>query len=129
MTMKKFSYYIPAILFLVVMLGSCEKDYLTPKKVEINTPVSFSKDVVPILTEDCAKAGCHVSGAHTPDLSASSAYDQLTGLGYVDTTNAEASILYKMITATTNPMPPNGKLTPDEIGYILAWIKQGAQNN
>jgi hypothetical protein len=110
-------------------MTSCEKDYLTKKKVEITTPVSFATDIVPILTEDCSIAGCHVAGGPPPNLTAAKAYDELTGLGYVDTSNAEQSLLYKRIVATVNPMPPSAPLTAEEIGYILAWIKQGAQNN
>jgi len=120
---------LSALLFLVIVFASCEKAYLTKQQVEINEPVSFSNHLVPIFNASCAVPTCHVAGGPPPDLTASKAYDELTQLGYVDTTNAEGSILYKLITSTTNPMPPNEPLKPAEIGYILAWIKQGAQNN
>lgn len=126
--MKKYK-FISLLLISLLIMNACEKDYLTPKKVDINFPVSFVENVVPILTEDCATPTCHVSGAQSPNLSASNAYDELTGLGYVDTTNAEESLLFKRIIATIKPMPPATKLSAEEIGYILAWIKQGAQNN
>ena len=126
--MKKYK-FISLLLISLLIMNACEKDYLTPKKVDINFPVSFAENVVPILTEDCATPTCHVSGAQSPNLSASKAYDELTGLGYVDTTNAEESLLFKRIIATIKPMPPATKLSAEEIGYILAWIKQGAQNN
>lgn len=129
MIMKKAKYSFACIFFCFMLLASCEKDYQNSAVVDVNTPVSFSKEVVPILIEDCATINCHVSGAQSPDLSAVSAYDQLTGLGYIDTTNAAGSILYQRITATTKPMPPSGKLNAQEIAFILAWIKQGAQNN
>ena len=128
MIMKNISYSI-ILLFALIAWAGCEKDYLSTQQVEITAQVSFSKDVVPILTQDCATPNCHVAGGTSPNLSADQAYDELNGLGYVDTTNAEESILYKRITATTDPMPPSEKLTPEEIGYILAWIKQGALNN
>lgn len=128
--MKTYLTTLLALSALALFMNSCEKAYLTPQKVEITEPVSFLADVQPILTEDCAVPTCHVSGQHAPNLTASKAYDELTQLGYVDTSNAEGSKLYKSITATTGkPMPPNGRLAPEEIGYILAWIKQGAQNN
>jgi hypothetical protein len=126
--MKKYS-IVTALFMIVLFQAGCEKDYLTPKKVEIDFPVSFSQDIVPILTEDCAIPTCHVSGGTPPNLSADKAYDELTGLGYVDTTNAEQSILYVRITSTVKPMPPTERLTAEEIGYILAWIKQGALTN
>lgn len=128
MIMKKLR-YIYLFLFSLFAFSSCEKDYQSSAVMEITEPVSFSADVLPILVEDCATPNCHVPGGPSPDLSASVAYDQLTQLGMVDTTNAEASILYKRMTETAKPMPPSGKLPPDEIAYILAWIEQGAQNN
>lgn len=126
--MKKYR-FLPLILVGLLVMNSCEKDYLTKKKVEITTPVSFATDIVPIMTEDCSIAGCHVNGGPPPNLTAAKAYDELTGLGYVDTSNAEQSLLYKRITATVAPMPPAAPMSAEEIGYILAWIKQGAQNN
>ena len=131
MTMKKFSIYFSLILCLA-FLNACEKDYYSPKTVEVTGPVSFATDIIPILTEDCAIASCHVSGAESPNLAAASAFDELTGLGYVDASNPANSRVYKLITGASNPvMPPAGNplLSPEEIGYILAWIEQGAQNN
>jgi hypothetical protein len=126
--MKKYILYI-LIVSGFMILNACEKDYLVPQVVKIDFPVSFATDVQPILTEDCAVPTCHVAGGHAPNLTAGSAYDELTGLGYVDTDNPEESLLYKRITATVKPMPPTNKLSGEEIGYILAWIEQGAQNN
>ncbi len=120
---------LSTVLYMMVILVACERDYLTPKKVEITTPVSFSNDIIPIMTRDCSIPTCHDDGGAPPNLTASKAYDELLGLGYVDTTNAEQSQLYVRVVANTNPMPPSGKLSAEETGYILAWIKQGAQNN
>ena len=120
---------IPGILFFFLLLTGCEKDYSTSKVVTIDFPVSFATNIQPIFTTDCAIPTCHVSGGAAPDLSADKAYDELTGLGYVDTANAEGSILYVRITSTVRPMPPSEKLSAEEIGLVLAWIKQGAQLN
>lgn len=114
----------------MLLSAACEKDYYqTAPAVDPNTPVSYSTQVQPIFTEDCATAGCHVTGIQSPDLSAGKSYDQLMQLGYVDTTDAESSLLYKRIISTTKPMPPTGKLSNTEISLILTWIEQGAPNN
>jgi len=84
---------------------------------------------VPIFTTECAIPTCHVNGGPPPNLIADKAYDELMGLGYVDTTNAESSILYVRMVSTTNPMPPAGVLPAEQIAYVLAWIEQGALNN
>ena len=128
--MKNPKKFLPiAALLTLFSFSACEKAYLTSKQVEITTPVSFSADLIPIFNESCATPNCHVNGGAPPNLMASDAYDQLTQLGYVDTSNAEESILYKLMTSTSNPMPPNGLLPAEEIAYVLAWIEQGAQNN
>lgn len=121
-------------LSLILLFTACEEDtFLNEPAIDLSKPVSYATQIQPIWTEDCATSGCHVTGKQTPDLSPGSSYDQLTQLGYVvtdtTTTKAEESLLYKRIIATSKPMPPDGKLSDTEISLILAWIKQGAQNN
>lgn len=124
-------------IFLICSLffiAACEKDYyLTAPQVDFTKPVSYAANIQPILTKDCATAGCHLTGLVAPDLTSANSYLELTQDPgqYVDTSNAEESQLYKRI-ISTNPgyqMPRTTKLTNAEIGLILAWIKQGAQNN
>jgi hypothetical protein len=122
------------IILLILSLGviSCEKAYISTKEVVITEPVSFAADITPIFNASCATPTCHVDGGISPNLTSSKAYDELTQLGYVDTTDAPSSILYVLITSTgSNRMPPapGASLSGEEIGYILAWIEQGAQNN
>ena len=130
--MKKFSFYLPAILAGLLMLGACEKDYLTPKQVDVTVPVSFATDIIPILAARCATQNCHDAGpqSSSPSLLAADAF---TGLEqYIDRDNPADSRVYKMIIGTSTPvMPlePNPRLTPEQIGYIFAWIEQGGQNN
>lgn len=125
--MKRFISFLS--LSLIIFMAACEKDYFAPPPVlDLATPVSFSKDVMPIFQANCYGSGCHDKGV-PPNLTASSAYDDLTMSGYVDTTNAEGSKLYMRMTAASNPMPPKGKLSGELTNKILAWIKQGAQNN
>jgi hypothetical protein len=130
----------PKIIFIflvaVLVVQACRKDYtMVPPAVELAAgTVSFDTVILPILVNNCAKSGCHVSGGQTPDLTAANAYTQLTGLGYVpqdDTSGASAknSILYKMITSTSKPMPPTSPLSGTQVAQILAWIKQGSLNN
>ncbi len=125
-------------LFLAaaIVIQACRKDFkMAPVAGPIPTGViSFDTLILPVLTSNCAKSGCHVSGGHTPDLTAANAYNQLTGLGYVpqdDTTevNAKNSFLYKAITSTSKPMPPTSPLSATQVALILTWIKQGSIHN
>ncbi len=118
------------LLMTVVILNSCSKDYTGVAPVDPNVPVSFSEQIIPIFTASCATAStCHKPGGHVPDLTPTHAYDELLGLGYVDSTNAAGSKLYTIINASSNYMPKDGKLSGDKISLIFNWIKQGAQNN
>jgi hypothetical protein len=112
------------------MLISCKKK---EKKVECTTieTVSFSKDIIPIFNSNCIS--CH-SGSNPSgklNLEESVAYSNLmeSKSGYINIDNPTQSVLYASMIATSNPMPPNGKLDKCTTDLILKWIQQKAQNN
>jgi hypothetical protein len=95
--------------------------------------VSFSKNVQPILTNNCAITNCH-SGPSPEgklNLEAANAYSQLMkkGSGYVDTINPQISVLQSYLQSKSNPMPPTGNLDECSIELISQWMKQKAKNN
>jgi hypothetical protein len=119
---------------LELFISGCQKNTtavipLMPETV--TKTVSFSKDLVPILTDNCALSGCHVKGAHAPDLTADNAYNSLTNGSYIDKSSPENSVVYERLTGELSPAMPLGKSqNPSNIdGLMLAWIKQGAKNN
>lgn len=115
---------------LVLMVNpSCNYDYLEPVEIIIPDTVSFSENILPIFDDNCAKSGCHVTGSIAPDLTPANAWFELWVYGFVDTTDAQSSILYERISSASDPMPPTGKMTEDKVQLILAWIEQGALNN
>src|SRR5579871_1695592 len=91
-----------------------------------STTVDFSKDVQPILNENCKL--CHVgTGApaglalDTPEaLMAGSASGKVVSPG-----NSKDSVLVQRITEGT--MPPSAPLSKQQIGTIAAWVDQGAK--
>ena len=95
--------------------------------------VSFSKNIVPLFTANCAISGCHSGSSPTGNLNlqSSSAYGQLNtaGTGYIDTINPTYSVLYSMLVSTSTPMPPSGSIGTCNIQLIQKWMKQGAKNN
>lgn len=99
------------------------------------TTVSFSADIIPVLTQNCATAGCHsgTSPESNLNLEASKAYASLLkrGSGYVDTINPRSSVIYSSLVSVSSPMPPNGQRPLDacELKLIEMWMKQGAKNN
>ena len=115
--------------FIVVLAAGCRKDFEQQRKLDINTTMSFSKNIQPIFNENCAKSGCHVEFGQSPNLTPVIAYDQLLELGYVDPANPEGSLLYQKVSATVKQMPPASNLSSLQINSIYAWIQQGAKNN
>ena len=91
---------------------------------------SFQDDILPILTNRCAFAGCHVTGGpYGIDLRT---YDAVIAGGndgaIVIAGNARRSELVEQI--VEGEMPPNGPPLPvAQIQLIIDWINEGAKNN
>lgn len=94
------------------------------------TSPSFNTDILPILTERCAIAKCHVvDGPHDIDLRT---YDTLMKGGdegpIVIVDNARESEIVEEI--VEGKMPPKGDpLEAAQIQLIIDWINEGAKNN
>ena len=91
---------------------------------------SFSTDIAPILTSQCAIAECHVvDGPHDIDLRT---YEALMKGGdegaIVIVGNARESEIVEEI--AEGKMPPEGpSLEAAQIQLIIDWINEGAKNN
>ena len=91
---------------------------------------SFQDDILPILINRCAFAGCHVAGG--PDGIDLRTYDAVMAGGHdgaiVIAGNARRSELVEEI--VEGEMPPNGPPLPAaQIQLIIDWINEGAKNN
>ena len=114
--------------------------------VGCSLPVSFKKDIKPILVANCLE--CHDGSGEGSSASGFSVktYDSImkgTKYGPVITPgNSESSTLYRMIAHKVDAkiqMPPHhdealakgreDALTPRQIEIIQKWIDQGAKNN
>lgn len=118
-----------------VLTFSCKKEKTSTEEFCPTPPsiVSFKKDIQPILNANCSTSGCH-SGTNPKgglNLVDSVSYMQLmdSKSGYIDTINPKESLLYNAIISTSNPMPPNGKMSVCKTDLILKWIEQKAKNN
>jgi hypothetical protein len=119
------------LLCFTVMMG-CYKTttLLVDDAPAITATVNFSTDIVPLLTTNCAKSGCH-NGTISPDLTAANAYNSLVDGNLVSTSTPANSLVYLWLTGKeAATMPLGASNNPSNInGYILAWITQGAENN
>lgn len=121
------------LVFVVLLAGviGCYKDKTVVLDTgdEVTRPVSFASDVIPIFNASCNGSGCHSSGGKSPDLSAANAFSNLFSGNYINVSDAANSELMKWMTGKkSTPMPTSG-INKDYNALVLAWIKQGAENN
>ena len=124
--MKRLLIYAGLLLFLGFGLNSCYKDVILPKVATSAPPqyVSFSNDLIPIFSTNCALSGCHVPGSQTPYLTPTLAYQQLLG-GFVNTIVPSQSTIYIQINGNMQVHIPDAT----ERQKIYDWIRNGAPNN
>lgn len=117
--------------FTMLLLIGCYKDktVLFDTGEEITRPVSFVNDIIPILNSSCNTSGCHNAGGISPDLSVVNAYTSLSNGGYINSSDPQTSELYLWMAGKKGTPMPVGGINKDFNALVLAWIKQGAQNN
>ena len=94
---------------------------LAPFLCPAQTPVSFEKEIQPILQSNCLK--CHGAKIQLAKL------DLRTREGAVRVLSpkADQSRLYRLVSGLEKPaMPMDGKLSATEIAVIKRWIDEGA---
>lgn len=132
--MKKYKYVmlLGALLAGFSLFNGCYYDEVLPEPVTIpdNQTISFSQDLIPIFQESCSFTGCHVAGGEHPNLSAATAYSELiSDPDLINVQDPASSELYQWLSGNrAQPMPVTG-VEPAIAAKVLAWIKQGAQNN
>jgi hypothetical protein len=117
------------LIVLTACLSSCYKDIISPGQDPNGPPayVSFSGDLLPIFSANCAQSGCHDGSSHDPALTNELAHDAIVNGGFVDIVVPTNSILYGEV--KSGSMPPTGALKASDVQKILDWIRNGAPNN
>ena len=117
--------------FIMLLFVGCYKDktVIFDTGAEITRTVSFANDIIPIFNSSCNVSGCHSAGGKTPDLTRANAYNSLTNGNFVNKEDPESSVIYLRMTGKKGiAMPPSG-INKDYNALVIAWLKQGAQNN
>ena len=115
------------LLFMGIGIVSCYQDVIIPPAAQEKPPqfVSYSTDLQPLWTENCALSGCHVPGGQVPYLTEDLSYDQLVGGGYVNTVKPEDSRLWIALNGNMMSHLPSA----DDRQKVFDWIRNGAPNN
>lgn len=130
MSHNKIIYRFLAGFTMLLVVSGCYKDRTVVSETgsEVTRTVTFSGDIMTIFNKSCNTSGCHNAGGTKPDLSPANAYKSLSN-GYLNTGNPQVSELYQwMIGKRGAPMPTDGT-NKEYNSLVLAWLKQGAQNN
>lgn len=115
---------------MILISSGCYKDKtVILDEAAVTKTVSFSKDLIPIFNKSCNTSGCHSSGGQAPNLTEANALNALSVGNYFSKSAPESSIIYlKMTGKKGTPMPVSG-VNKEYAALVLAWIKQGANNN
>jgi hypothetical protein len=125
---------------LLFSATACTHESLAPPSLDpdyISSPCSpdsayFVRDVLPILTSNCAMSGCHDAVTRAEGIRLDH-YKAVIQTGEVRAGDPEHSELLEVCLETRPdkrmPPPPRSPLSPLQIETLRRWIVQGARNN
>jgi hypothetical protein len=128
--MKRVYLVCSVAVLAVVLITGCYRDVISPGADPNGPPqfVSFSGDLAPLLSKNCALSGCHDAvPAHKPVLTADKAFNSIINGGYINTLVPNQSGIYQIVKGGV--MPPTGPLKQSDVQKILDWVRNGAPNN
>lgn len=96
----------------------------------VDTGICFTRDILPIFTSNCARAGCHDAVSRQNGFQFTD-YNSIIAKEFVPG-NAEETELYEKITEDKAdkrmPPPPWQPLKAEQIALVKRWIDEGAKN-
>ena len=127
--MKRLLMYTGLLLIMGFGLMGCYKDVILPE-IAVDPdgpaqPVSYKNDVAPMLNTKCALSGCHVAGAHKPDLITANSFQAIVNGGFINTSLPKESIMYKSINGEMREYIPSAA----DRQNVYDWNRHGAPNN
>lgn len=123
---------------LIMVMGTVSNcvhpPLVNPDKVESCDPntVYFEKDILPILTSNCAAPGCHDAITAAEDIILNN-YTNVVTTTEIKIDDPMKSEIYEVMIETDPkkrmPQPDSGLSMPqDQIDLVLKWIQQGAKD-
>jgi len=124
------------LLLFAVLIGTLSFTNPEEHSKGKNKPVSFSKDVFPVIKKHCLP--CHASDSENPSELFMDSYSDLVkggkhGKPIVPKKGDESIIVQKLKSpppfGDQMPLMTKQKLTDDEVEIFKQWIDQGAKKN
>jgi WD40 repeat protein len=120
-----------AVVCALLAPGPARADDKKKADVDPSAPVSFYKDVLPILQHKCQ--GCHQPAKANAKLDLTS-YESLAKGGdsgaAVEAGKPDESVLIENVIGSTPTMPPVGTpMSAEEVALVTRWVTQGAKDD
>lgn len=118
--MKNRTPYLFLLISCFLAFIACSEDeepnnMMNNNNDECMEEISYSGDIVTIISNSCALSGCHVAGFENGDF------------GSYSGVQSRAGSISSRVSART--MPPSGSLSDAQIMAITCWVEQGARDN
>jgi len=100
--------------------------------------ISYASQIQPVFNNSCGGAGCHTNGGNANGVNLNNYQTTINSVGasygilIVIPDSADISPLVDKLRPNPengNQMPLSGSISSSDIGNIIAWINQGAQDN
>lgn len=110
------------MVILSIALFSCsnenEEDLMPTDERCEEQPATLSGDIVPIINQNCAISGCHVSGTNRVNLS------------LAENIISNANLIKDYTESGYMPLQASGiELSEEEKDFIYCWVSEGALDN
>jgi hypothetical protein len=117
---------ISSCVLLLILVWGCSHEPAIPS----DPVVSYSKDVAPIILNNCATTDCHSSTGRQHERPLET-YSEVMKYVNVTGVNAYKCRLMDALTSLNgdSAMPPNQPLPETQLKLIYIWILQGAKDN
>ncbi|MBP7184250.1 MAG: hypothetical protein KBA06_01990 [Saprospiraceae bacterium] len=105
------------IIIIAALFSSCASE------APVDAEVCFDDQVLPIFVSHCTESGCHNASDREKGLDLTN-YESIISKGITPGDYKSSEIYQSLVTN----MPPDGRMSNEQIETIALWIEQGANH-